>query len=169
MKGLTSWLLFVIFIVFCYFPMRYMYPGSGKVLDRIIFWSLPSFLLYRVNCNHDVRQSQSCSRPWSNLTVKVENINPFKPNGISHRYQLDQSISALSNIGWYFQFYSNFNITFCKQTVDSLGLVWCLVWVCTICLRPAKSTLDLYGLEMTEKSTIWKVWFWYFFMLFCFV
>ena len=29
-KGLTSWLLLVMFIVFCYFPM--WYPGSGVVL-----------------------------------------------------------------------------------------------------------------------------------------
>ena len=33
-KGLTSWLLFVMFIVFCYFPM--WYPGSGVVLDFIV-------------------------------------------------------------------------------------------------------------------------------------
>ena len=33
-KGLTSWLLLVLFIVFCYFLM--WYPGSGVVLDRIV-------------------------------------------------------------------------------------------------------------------------------------
>ena len=32
-KGLTSWLLFVMFIVFCHFPM--WYPGSGVVLHCI--------------------------------------------------------------------------------------------------------------------------------------
>ena len=37
------WLLLVVFIVFCYFPMRY--PGSGVVLDCIVSRSLPSFLL----------------------------------------------------------------------------------------------------------------------------
>ena len=42
-KGLTSWLLLSMFIVFCYFPM--WYPGSGVVLDYIVTWSLPSFLL----------------------------------------------------------------------------------------------------------------------------
>ena len=42
-KGLTSWLLLVLFIVFCYFPI--WYPSSGVVLDRIVSWSLPSFLL----------------------------------------------------------------------------------------------------------------------------
>ena len=30
-KGLASWLLLVMFIVFCYLPM--WYPGSGVVLD----------------------------------------------------------------------------------------------------------------------------------------
>ena len=33
-KGLTLWLLLVIFIVFCYFPM--WYPGPGVVLDYIV-------------------------------------------------------------------------------------------------------------------------------------
>ena len=33
-KGLTSWLLFVMFTVFCYFPM--WCPGSGVVLDCIV-------------------------------------------------------------------------------------------------------------------------------------
>ena len=32
-KGLTSWLLLVMFNVFCYFPM--WYPGLGVVLDYI--------------------------------------------------------------------------------------------------------------------------------------
>ena len=30
-------------------------------------------------------------------------LNPFKPNGISHYYQLDQSISILRLVGWYFR------------------------------------------------------------------
>ena len=33
-KGLTSLLLLVMFIVFCYFPM--WYPGSDVVLDCIV-------------------------------------------------------------------------------------------------------------------------------------
>ena len=33
-KGLASWLLLVMFTVFCYFPM--WYPGSGVVLDYIV-------------------------------------------------------------------------------------------------------------------------------------
>ena len=33
-KGLTSWLLLVMFIVFCYFPV--WYPGSGVILDCMI-------------------------------------------------------------------------------------------------------------------------------------
>ena len=34
-ERLTSWLLLVLFIVFCYFPV--WYPGSVVVLDCIIF------------------------------------------------------------------------------------------------------------------------------------
>ena len=29
-------------------------------------------------------------------------FNQFKPTGISHRYQLEQSISVLRDVGWYF-------------------------------------------------------------------
>ena len=41
-------------------------------------------------------------------------------------------------LGGIFHFYSNFERTFCKQTVETVircHLLWCLVWVCTICLR----------------------------------
>ena len=31
-------------------------------------------------------------------------FNSFMPNGISHRYQLKQSISFLRDVGWYFSF-----------------------------------------------------------------
>ena len=43
-------------------------------------------------------------------------FNPFMPNGISIRYQLEP--------------------------------LWCLIWVCTICLCPTKRTLGIYGLKM---------------------
>ena len=33
-------------------------------------------------------------------------FNPFMLNGISHRYQLEQSISVLRDVRWYFSFYS---------------------------------------------------------------
>ena len=36
--------------------------------------------------------------------VHTLNHNPFKPNRISHNYQLDQSISILKVVGWYFTF-----------------------------------------------------------------
>ena len=35
-------------------------------------------------------------------------INPFMSNGISHCYQLDQSIVVLRVVGGSFHFYSNF-------------------------------------------------------------
>ena len=36
------------------------------------------------------------------------NINPFKPNGMSNYYQLDQSISVLRVGGWYITFLFEF-------------------------------------------------------------
>ena len=35
--------------------------------------------------------------------------NPFKPKGIFHSYQLDQSIPFLMVIGWYFSFLFTLN------------------------------------------------------------
>ena len=82
-------------------------------------------------------------------------FNPFMPNGISHRYQLKQSISVLRDVimlGGIFHFYLNFNRKLCKQTVETL-IRHCvrlqrLIWVCTICLCPRKRTPGIYGLKM---------------------
>ena len=41
-------------------------------------------------------------------------FNPFMPNGISHCYQLKQSISVLRDVRWYFSFFK-----LCKQTVET--------------------------------------------------
>ena len=68
-------------------------------------------------------------------------FNPFMPNGISHPYQLEQSISVLRDVRWYFHFYSSFNRKLCKQTVETLirrRILWRLIWVCAICLCPIK-------------------------------
>ena len=43
-KGLSSWPMLVMVIVFLYFPM--WYPGLGVVLDCIVSLSLSSFLLF---------------------------------------------------------------------------------------------------------------------------
>ena len=82
-------------------------------------------------------------------------LNPFKPNGVSHCYQLEQSIFVSIDVGWYFSFYSNFNRTFCKQTVESQTLIrrrvlWRLILICIVCLHPTKGTLGFYGSK--EKS-----------------
>ena len=56
-------------------------------------------------------------------------INPFWPNGIPHCYQFDELLGGILH------FYSNFNITFCKQTVETLirrrrtsDAAFCGVW-----------------------------------------
>ena len=48
------------------------------------------------------------------------------PNGFSHLYHLDQSISVLKVVGCIFQFYSNFKSTFCKQTAVPDLVIHCL-------------------------------------------
>ena len=47
-------------------------------------------------------------------------INRFKPNRISFFYQFDQTISILRVLGGIIHFYSNFNRSFCKQTVEGI-------------------------------------------------
>ena len=47
-------------------------------------------------------------------------------------------------MGGIFHFYSNFNRTFCKQTVETLirhSVMRRLMWVCIVCLCPTKRTL----------------------------
>ena len=41
---------------------------------------------------------------WNSKICSHWQFNSFKPNGISHCYQLDQSISVLRVVGWYFSF-----------------------------------------------------------------
>ena len=89
-------------------------------------------------------------------------FNPFMPNGISHRYQLKQSISVLRDVRWYFSFFR-----LCKQTVETLirhrFRPARLIWVCTICLCPRKRTLGIYGLKcnyfayLIRVAEIWEV------------
>ena len=56
----------------------------------------------------------------------------------------------LGVLGGIFHFYSNSNIRFCEQTVETLirrRIMRCLIWVCAVCLCPTKRTLGLYGLR----------------------
>ena len=61
------------------------------------------------------------------LTSYDYSLNPIKLNRISQSYQMDQFISVLRAVGWYFSFYSNFNRKFCKQTVESGSAVFVYV------------------------------------------
>ena len=40
--------------------------------------------------------------------TEMSSVSPYKPNGNSHDYQLDQSISVLRVVGWYFSFLFKF-------------------------------------------------------------
>ena len=75
-------------------------------------------------------------------------LNPFKPNGISHFFQLEKSISNLRLLGGLFILFSNFNRRICKRTVKFLirhRVMRCLIWICTVCIFPIKRTIGLYG------------------------
>ena len=77
-------------------------------------------------------------------------FNPFKPNRISHFYQIDQSISVLRVVCWYFSFLFIFKRNLCKQTVENLSrrrVLRRLIRFCTVCQCPIKKTLGLNGLK----------------------
>ena len=63
--------------------------------------------VYSVNTT--VNKKKTCLSRW-------DRVNPFKANGISHYYQLGQSISDLRVVGGVFHFYR----TFCKRTMENL-------------------------------------------------
>ena len=90
-------------------------------------------------------------------------FNPFMPNGISRRDQVEQSISNLRDVRWHFSFLGQvwylivsipdlcnltyFNRKLCKQTVETLirrRILWHLIWVCTICLIPQKDASHIW-------------------------
>ena len=85
-------------------------------------------------------------------------LNPFMPNGISHPYQLNESISVLWDVGWYFSFLFNFNREFCKQTVETLirRSVWQRLAASDLVLHCLpmfqKRMIGLYGLNIVELS-----------------
>ena len=90
----------------------------------------------------------------------VSFVKPFKPNGIFHSYQLDQSISVFEGCWVIFFILFNYNRTFCKKTVWTLirrRVLWRLIIVRVVCLCPTKRTLiilGLYGLasEFTQQA-----------------
>ena len=51
--------------------------------------------------NTDIKSLEQLQRKY---------LNPFKPSGISHCYQLEQSFSFLRVVGWYFTFYIQISI-----------------------------------------------------------
>ena len=87
----------------------------------------------------------------SYLEVWISTINRLKPNGISYHYQVDLSISVLRNVECFFRLYSNFDRTFCKQTVGNLikrRVLRRQIWFSTLCRYPIKRTPGLKGLNM---------------------
>ena len=88
---------------------------------------------------------------------KDSSINPFMPNGISPLSIRPVHIRFKGCWMEFFHFYSNLDRTICKQTVETLigrRVMRRLVWVCTVCLRPTKRTLGLYGLIPSDNQLI---------------
>ena len=45
-------------------------------------------------------------------SIVINHVNPFKQNEIYNYYQLDQSISVLRDVGWYFSSLFNIRCTY---------------------------------------------------------
>ena len=79
---------------------------------------------------------------------RIKYFNSFKPNGISHYYQMANGpIHFRFKACWvfFFHFYSNFDRIFFKQTVETLirrRVLRRMIWVSTVCLCPTKRTID---------------------------
>ena len=83
-------------------------------------------------------------------------VNPLLPNGFSHLYQLDESISNFRALVGSFHFYSNFKRKFFKQTVENLirrRVLWRLIWLCTVCRCLTKRALvDIESIIRRERA-----------------
>ena len=78
-------------------------------------------------------------------SVKLDlkgSFNPFKRNGFFPQLSIGTVLFCFKGC-WvvFFHFYSNFNRTFCKQTVETpirRHIVQHQIWVCAVCLCPTK-------------------------------
>ena len=87
-------------------------------------------------------------------------FNQFKPNGIYQYYQLYQSISVLRVAGCIVHFYSNFNRTFCKQTVETL-IRRRLIWASLFAYIPQKDVRLIWVKhddDFNSLNTFGKLW-----------
>ena len=91
--------------------------------------------------------------------MKAVACNPFKPNRISHRYHLKQTIFFQGLLGEYFYiFFSNFDRTICQQTVKT-HIRRRVRLFCNVCLGPMsykKDTMpirvNLFSAEMNQSK-----------------
>ena len=99
-----------------------------------------------------------CTHVYSNMFIRTTNALE-RDCEITHLSRMKSAISnsrtspyiILGLLGGIFHFYSNLDRTICKQTVESLirrRVLRRLFLVCTVCQRPIKRTLGLYGLRL---------------------
>ena len=109
----------------------------------VMFVSLPDFVGLEALL---MRRKTKFELFWSFFTISF-NLETLlapcvayhMPNGISHPYHLDKSISNLRVLGSNLKFHSKSKSTFCKQTMQYLircHILWHLIWLCTVCWYP---------------------------------
>ena len=118
-KGLTSWLLSVVFIVFYYFPM--CYSGSGAELDCIVSWSSSP---QHANFGLCPQKLEKMSIPFM-LNFEFASVGQQIKNTVS-RYSSNQSPYTILQ-----PMYGNALLEFLSKTLAQISL-WIHVYKCTI-------------------------------------
>ena len=60
--------------------------------------------MQQVQYDYVVKDIKKFITELASLLCQVKTINPFKPKGFFYHYQMNQSISVLRVVGWYFSF-----------------------------------------------------------------
>ena len=74
-----------------------------------------------INIKIQAKVGSVLHRTAGNYICTGYNFNPFKPNELSYLHLLDETISNIRGVGWYFfHFHSHSYRNFCEQTVETL-------------------------------------------------
>ena len=121
-------------MILLFFSSLFVFVGdfAWPVLGFFLVEVFVSFLVYNHLDEEESWLLNSCRPKAIPALVKWTSLFPFK--GL---------------LCCKFLLYSNFNRTFCKQTVETLIRRRILIWVYTVCLFPTKRALWLYVLTVT--------------------
>ena len=92
---------------------------------------------------HHVKTLRSSVKFLVRLLTCFQQFNPLKSNGISHFYQLDQSIFVLRVVGWCFSFLFKGALAWYGKLTWESAHAWNLIILCYLIVWDI--TLNIYG------------------------